>query len=163
MKKAILIKLVFWLFPLAGFCPQGSEKQTKLDFMVKKAEFEKTIYHKEFSYELLQQAIYFQQIERPDIVLRQAMLESGNFTSDIFLNANNIFGIRRAKIRLTPAIDEYKGHAKYLHWYDSTRDYKYLQDYYKELGYKTDDYFLFLEQIPYATNPNYTTILKELV
>lgn len=145
---------------LAGYCPINNDTPLKLKFMQEKALFESEIYKKPFSIDLFYKAVYFQEIEYAGIVIRQAMLETGNFTSDIFLTANNCFGMRLAKTRPSSAIGEYNYHAIYWHWYDSVRDYRLWQDWYKELGYKFDNYSLFLHAVGYATDRYYIEKLK---
>ena len=66
-------------------------------------------------------------IAHPDIVYRQAVLESGNFTSDIFRENNNIFGMRMAVSRPHVQIGENKGYAVYENWKASLTDYALWQ------------------------------------
>jgi uncharacterized FlgJ-related protein len=62
-----------------------------------------------------------------DIVYAQAIIETGHFTSNIFKNGNNLFGMKVARQRPTTAIGEYKGHAKYESWEESVMDYALFQ------------------------------------
>ena len=63
----------------------------------------------------------------PDIALAQAKWESTHFTSKIFLEGNNLFGMKLAYQRDTTAIGKHRGHAKYNNWQDSVKDYKLWQ------------------------------------
>jgi hypothetical protein len=63
----------------------------------------------------------------PDIVLAQAKWESTHFTSKIFEENNNLFGMKLAYQRDTTAIGKNRGHAKYKNWQDSVKDYKLWQ------------------------------------
>ena len=63
----------------------------------------------------------------PDIALAQAKWESTHFTSKIFQEGNNLFGMRLAYQRDTTAIGKHRNHAKYKNWQDSVKDYKLWQ------------------------------------
>ena len=67
-------------------------------------------------------------IKFPDIVLAQAVLESGNFVSKIAKQNNNLFGMRMPKVRETTAVGQRNGYARYYNWKDSVKDYKLWQD-----------------------------------
>lgn len=83
----------------------------------------------------------------PEIVYAQAILETGNFTSNLCINKNNLFGLYNSKRK------EFYSFEK---WEDSVDAYKkYIQ--YK---YKGGDYFKFLDSIGYAEDPNYIKKLK---
>lgn len=57
------------------------------------------------------------------LVLAQSALETGYWSSPVFRNARNAFGLRRARVRPTPAVGVYQGHAAYRSLTDSVRDY----------------------------------------
>lgn len=57
------------------------------------------------------------------LILAQSALETGYWSSDVFRNGNNAFGLRLASVRDTPAVGEYAGHARYLSLSDSALDY----------------------------------------
>jgi hypothetical protein len=81
-----------------------------------------------FSKENLEKEINKQGIKYPDIVMAQAKIESGHFTSAIFKENNNLFGMKLPAQRKTTAIGKNRGHAKYETWQDSVKDYKIWQD-----------------------------------
>jgi hypothetical protein len=83
---------------------------------------------KPFSVENLKSEIIKQKIKYPNIVLAQAVLESGHFDSDIFLDNNNLFGMKKPSVRKTLATGENRGHATFRNWVDSVIDYKLFQD-----------------------------------
>lgn len=64
----------------------------------------------------------------PDVVLAQAKIETGNFTSVIFRENNNLFGMKLPESRSTTAVGESRNHAKYVDWVQSIIDYKLWQD-----------------------------------
>ena len=82
------------------------------------------------------------------IVLAQARLESGNFTSRRCKVDHNLFGIK------------HNGrYARYRNWRESVADYK------RRISsrYKGGDYYDFLLRINYASDKLYTTKLKKIV
>ena len=98
-----------------------------------------------------------QGIKHPDIVMAQARLETGNFTSNICRRNHNLFGMKLPKQRRTTAIGESTGHAKYSSWEKSIEDYKIWQDTF----YIEGDYYNFLESHGYATSNTYISKLKQ--
>jgi len=122
-----------------------------------------------FSEQLLRKVIAFEQIKYPEIVILQAQLETGFYTSDIFLNGHNCFGMKHPKYRSTVATGTYQGHAQYNNWIDSVIDYKIWQLWYLSRGYRingNDDkelYLVFLDCIKYAEDPHYIPKLVNLL
>jgi uncharacterized FlgJ-related protein len=68
-------------------------------------------------------------IKYPEIALSQARLETGNFTSAIFKENHNLFGMKMAEIRPTSAIGINRGHALYTDWKQSVIDYALFQSF----------------------------------
>ncbi len=62
--------------------------------------------------------------------------ETGNFTSAIFNENRNLFGMKLPKIRQTKAIGENRGHAKFSDLSDSAKDQLLYLNY---VGYKQVD------------------------
>ena len=87
-------------------------------------------------------------IPHPHIVLAQARLETGNFTSRRCRRDHNLFGIK------------HNGkYARYSHWKESVTDYKQCIS----NRYKGGDYYAFLRRIGYASDPNYIGKVKHIV
>lgn len=104
---------------------------------------------KELNINNLYQALDKYGIAFPKIVVAQALLETGYFTSNVCLNYNNLFGLRR------PSDGSYY---RFGNWEESVKAYKdYVQ--YK---YRGGDYFRFLSQIGYAEDPNYLYKVKSI-
>jgi uncharacterized FlgJ-related protein len=97
-------------------------------------------------------------IQYPDIVKAQIILETGWLKSSICKENNNLFGMKLAKSRITTAIGKNKGHAVYKTLRDSVKDYAIWQ----HAKYKGGDYYTFLKDIGYAKDDNYTNKLKLL-
>lgn len=66
-------------------------------------------------------------IKFPHIVLAQAQIETGNFTSNIFKENHNLFGMREAKQRATTSKGTKRGHAHFDTWKNSVLDYALFQ------------------------------------
>lgn len=162
MKKSILIIVLNLIYSLAG-SHNSEQTKKKIRFLAEKQIFEAEIYFKDFSVELFKQALYYAEISNPEIVFSQAILETGNFTSELFVDGKNLFGFRPAKVRINTQIGIYNYHATYLHWYDSVSDYKLWQSYWQSKGYNLNNYLTFLTQIKYATDLEYINKLLNIV
>jgi flagellum-specific peptidoglycan hydrolase FlgJ len=93
-------------------------------------------------------------IAHPDVVLRQAKLESANFNSNLFKDTNNMFGMRRSYSRPNVAVGYNKDqYAIYDSWQESIIDYALYQVW---VGKKLSkqDYINLISKI-YAEDPNY--------
>ena len=91
-------------------------------------------------------------VKFPYIVLAQSKLETGNFTSKIFRENNNLFGMREAKQRITTAQGTENNHAYYHSWQESILDYAFYQCRYLSNINSEEQYFNYLKQ-SYAEDP----------
>jgi hypothetical protein len=98
----------------------------------------------------------------PHIVFAQAQLESGNFKSNIFLENNNLFGMKVAKRRPTTNKGENRGHAYFNSWKECVVDYAFYQAAYLHDLKNEQDYLQYLKS-NYAEDPNYYQRLAELL
>jgi uncharacterized FlgJ-related protein len=89
-----------------------------------------------------------------DIVIAQAKLETGNFTSKSFIKYNNLFGMKLPKSRLTVATGETYGHARYDHWTYSVMDYALFQSSFARKIRTRDGYLSYLRS-NYAEDGSY--------
>ena len=109
-------------------------------------------------------AIFELRLEHPYIVYAQALVESGHFQSAIFLQNNNMFGMRMPERRATLALGIRRGHAYYRSWRDCLYDYAMFQSAYMR-GLSEDEYFTKLSK-SYAEDKEYekkVRLLKEAV
>ena len=98
----------------------------------------------------------------PHIVLAQAKLETGNFSSKMFNENNNLFGMKEAQMRLSTAGGSQYGHAYYNTWMESIYDYALYSSTYLHKIKNEKDYFSYLSQ-SYAEDPNYVQHLKGII
>lgn len=98
----------------------------------------------------IDEALQYYKIEHPTIVKAQAILETGNFTSNLCIKNNNLFGLYDSKN---------KRYYSYNYWWESVEAYKKLiQRKYDNSKY----YYMFLEDIKYAKDKDYISKLKEI-
>lgn len=92
--------------------------------------------------------LHRQNVPHVEIVLAQARLETGNFTSRKCRVDHNLFGIKHGK-----------RYARYSHWKESVADYK------KRISsrYKGGSYLTFLQKIGYARDSEYINKLKQML
>jgi flagellum-specific peptidoglycan hydrolase FlgJ len=94
----------------------------------------------------LKSEIHRNRIKHPDIVLRQAILETGWFDSYNCTERNNIFGFRTSEYLVFDS------------WQDCVRYYKDWQD----RKYKGGCYYQFLKDVGYASDLEYIEKLKHI-
>lgn len=106
-------------------------------------------------------------IKHPDVVIAQAMLESGNFKSNLFQKNNNIFGMKYPRQRSTTAAGNRYGQSFYKNWYDSIKDYKLWQEARNLTSLSKDEYINKLNKIycipPSCGADNYALKVKQLL
>lgn len=88
------------------------------------------------------------EMEYPDIVLAQAKLESGNFTSNRFIKYNALFGFQKSESNII----------KYKSWKESVVHYKCWQ---MNRLKEDENYYNFLIRVKYAADTNYINKLKQ--
>ena len=115
-----------------------------------------------FSEQKLIESIKELNFKFPHIVLAQAKLESSNFSSPIFLENNNLFGMKEAKVRANLAVGTRRSHAFYKNWKDSLLDYALYYSTYLSKIRTESEYFEYLNQ-SYAQDPNYVVKLKSII
>jgi len=118
--------------------------------------------YNEFSEAKLVEKIKQLNFKFPHIILAQSYQETGHYKSGIFLENNNLFGMKQAQIRVTLAKGTNRNHAYYDSWQDSVNDYAmFYATYLSDL--KTEgEYFEYLKK-NYAEDPTYVQRLKALI
>lgn len=92
-------------------------------------------------------------IKHPEVVFKQAKIESGNFKSTVFRENNNMFGMRVPNKRSNTVIGENRGYSIYNSWQESIIDYALYQTYTAK-GMSKEQYIRHLNA-NYAEDPNY--------
>ena len=105
--------------------------------------------HFKLNKENLYNELYAQGVEFPEIVLSQAILETGNFKSNACKIKNNLFGLRNSD-------GTYKD---FEHWTDCVAAYKKYIQKYEELP---ADYYEYLKNLGYSEDSTYIEKLKQI-
>ena len=117
----------------------------------------------QFTPEALMKTLKDSGIYFPDIVWSQSALETGNWTSRVYVQNNNLFGMKLAKRRSTTATASKHGYATYTDWVQSVRDYKLWQKSYKiDSNTSREKYYAILNKI-YSQNGAYVSHVKKIV
>lgn len=103
----------------------------------------------QFDEKILYQELVKIGVKYPEIVVAQAKLETGNFTSTYYKERYNLFGFRTSK-----------GYMYFKSWKHACQSYKIWQDKHYKYG---KSYYTFLEDINYAEDPEYINKLKKIV
>lgn len=128
------------------------------------SDFEKVMIIKEqdkFTPEKFKEYILELNIKFPHIVYAQAILETGNFKSQVFLNNQNLFGMKQAQRRASTNSGTELGHAVYKHWRESVVDYALYQCAFLSKLYTEDAYYQYLKE-NYAESPDYVQNVKKM-
>lgn len=155
--KIILFPILFILCVVLGVVVRNNYIDSRIKKYNEKHQIEIEIEHSpapaffnQSPEEGLVEALDYYEIQYPQIVYAQALLETGHFTSSVCKKYNNLFGLYNSKIR-----DYYS----FEHWSDSVKAYRDCVQY----KYKGNtDYYTFLVNLPYAMDPNYINKIKQL-
>jgi len=116
---------------------------------------------REFSEEKLVRKLKELNIKYPHIVLAQAKLESNNYSSRIFIENNNLFGMKEARVRVNLAKGTQHKHAYYNTWQESVLDYAFWMSTYGSKCKTEQQYYNLLNG--YAEDTNYQAKLKNII
>lgn len=97
----------------------------------------------------------------PHIVMAQSRLETGNWQSNIFLENQNLFGMKQARNRVSLATGTNAGHAVYQHWRESVLDYAVYQSRYLSQLRSEEQYYQYLAS-NYAEDTNYVNKIRNI-
>lgn len=116
----------------------------------------------QFEQEKLVQMMKELNVKFPWIPLAQSMVETGHWKSNIFIENNNLFGMKEAKQRISTAGGTQNGHAYYETWRESVYDYAFYQSRYLASIRSEQEYFQYLSA-SYAEDPNYIRAIKAAI
>lgn len=115
-----------------------------------------------FSKEALVKELKRLNVRFPEIILAQSILETGHFSSRIFIENNNLFGMKQARARSTTALGTQLGHAYYDNWKESVLDYALFQNAYMNKIRKRKQYLNYLDK-NYAEAKKYDETLLQII
>lgn len=148
-KSFILIGILIWLSVITYKMYNWTHEPVVTEFELKLSDSSEFMKDWDANVTNMLAACTYYDIKYPKIVTAQAILESGNFKSELFKKYNNPFGLYNSKA---------KDYFKFEHWTDAVVAYKnMIQNRYKE-----GDYYMFLERIRYAEDPNYINKVKAI-
>jgi uncharacterized FlgJ-related protein len=98
----------------------------------------------------------------PHITLAQAKLETGDYSSKIFRENHNLFGMKEARVRINLAKGTQYNHAYYNNWEESVLDYSFWYASYARKC-KTEDELFQLLDAQYAEATYYVQSLKQII
>lgn len=145
MKRIIFILLFCFTF-MSFHVEEQKQEQTNIE-KVCDTSF---LTSNELNDSILYLALVHYEVKYPKVVLAQAKLESGNYTSNHCVYGNNFLGLYNSKKRK---------YFKFDHWTDCIEGYKSMIEYKLRDG---EDYYQFLKRIGYASNPNYVKQVKQI-
>ena len=105
--------------------------------------------------------IFELRLDHPDIVMAQAIEESGHFRSALYTQGNNCLGMKVPYTRPTTAIGTLEGHARYATVRDCILDYALWQSSFAR-GLSRDEYFALLDRT-YASKKGYSDRLRRII
>lgn len=100
----------------------------------------------------LMDALEYYDVQCPEIVYAQAILETGNFKSSMAVYDNNLFGLYDSRK---------KKYMTFKHWSEAVIAYRDKVQY--RWNSEKEDYYHFLDRIGYASDSLYTKKLKNIV
>lgn len=115
----------------------------------------------EFSEERFRAKLNELNVRFVDVAVAQAKLETNNFRSKIFIENNNLFGMKQAKTRANIAKGTQYGHAYYNNWEESVVDYALWVSAYANRCRTQGQMYELLDGY-YAEDVNYISKLKSI-
>ncbi len=144
MKKLIFIGILLLGFNVAG-CTNSDTSHVKhsLNDTITIKQDSPFVLNQKLVYKMIVDA----EIQYPEIVLRQAVLETGHFKSNACINKYNLFGFQGKN-----------GLYTYSDYQESVNRYKSWQS----VWYMGGDYYEFLDQSGYSEDSTYVETLKRI-
>lgn len=154
LKGTVVFLLLFFLFIF--IMPTVKKAEMEREAMVIVAQ------RNEFSEEKLIEMIKHLNFPFPYIVLAQAIHETNHYSSPVYIENHNLFGMKQAIVRITTSRSTNRDHAVYDSWMDSVYDRAFYSATYLSNVKTEEDYYSFLSQ-SYAIDKEYVSKLKEII
>lgn len=159
--KAIIYKIILALF--IGFITYiWTVKMVQEQYVNQESEVMIITKYNQFSEDKFKTMLIDMNFKFPDIVHAQAILETGTFSSRIFKENNNLFGMKISRLRPTTHKGEHNGHAYYDDWKDSVLDYALYQARYLNNLKTREEYLSYLNRV-YAEDTLYVSKLRTII
>jgi len=166
LSKTKLILIALAIFSLTSFVSIIIGKSIEKDKMIKGlTEYEKLVIIKQadpFKKETFAQMLKDLNVKYPHIVMAQSIIETGHWRSKVFLENNNLFGMKEALRRVSTSQGTQLNHAYYNHWRESVYDYAFYQCRYLGNINSEAEYYQYLGS-SYAEAGNYVDVIKRTV
>jgi len=165
-KKVSYVKwLKVWTLTTAAFMLYGIARPARVDVVEKLTPVERYIVINEatkFTEEKFVEEIKRLNFNFPHIVYAQSYVETGAWTSRIYRENNNLFGMKEAQIRAHLAVGTQHKHAYYNNWKESLYDYAlYYSEYLSDI--KDEDQYIDYVNARYAEHPEYDKMIKSIL
>jgi hypothetical protein len=148
MKKILLL---FLIAPLS--CANATQEPPK-----------QITYQDSVTVDSLKMMVWSLPFKHKDIIVAQAILETGWFKSKNFQINNNLFGMRQVFSRATTADTTINGYSHYPNWRMSVIDY-YLKQSTRESIVPTtrEQYYHYLDKVYSEVGSGYSSQLKDII
>lgn len=167
-----ILCMIFWFWFLFMFVKYHQEKSNN-EILTEKIQKEEQILSLEYSIgywfintpeeindTVLYQFLLDNNAWYPDILLKQAKIESANYSSNVYKNTNNLYGMKKVGKRQTTQLNNtYNGYGSYNNWCLSVLD-RMLWDMFVFKGEKPSREEYLKEMSIYAEDKSYLTKLK---
>ncbi len=155
----LVIIIIFGSFVIGRYTKFNALSEYEKELMVLTLQSEKI----KFSQEKLIEELKRLNVRFPHIVLAQSIVETGNFTSNIFKENNNLFGMKQASVRINTAKGTQYNHAYYDNWYESVYDYAFYQCRYLSGIDSEQMYYEYLSKSYAEAGDKYVTQIKQII
>lgn len=156
---SIVIILMFASFLLGRFQRFSLLDQYEKELLVITLDAEKNKFNRDRLVDELKRL----NVKYPHIVMAQSIIETGNFNSRIFKENNNLFGMKKATIRINTALGTQYGHALYDNWRESLYDYAFYQCRYLSDIKSEREYFQYLSMTYAESGDRYVSAIKQTI
>ena len=121
-------------------------------------------YQDSVSVDSLKMMVWSLPFKHKDIVVAQAILETGWFKSKNYQINNNLFGMKQVYTRATTADTTINGYSHYPNWRMSVIDYYVKQSVREDiLPTNREQYFHYLDKIYSEVGSSYSSQLKDII
>lgn len=166
LSKFKIIAISLLLFGTVSFLSIIVGRYIEKDRMIKGlTEYEKLVIVKEadpFDRDQFVKMLKDLNVKFPHIVMAQSIIETGRWKSKVFLENNNLFGMKEANLRVSTSKGTQLNHAYYSHWRESVYDYAFYQCRYLGSISTENEYYQYLDG-SYAEAGDYVNVVRQTV